>query len=158
MRRSSFLLMGVGFALALSSCRTPQEKLNRLVKKYPNLERDTVLTDYDTTIVNIPAVHADSVIHINTIKTDTFVMTKEHLRVQTIFRNDSIFIEGDCYGITDTIISVEEIRTKYVVSKDERGISFQWLLICILATVMVTRFLTVNRSKIYQYIKKEPQE
>jgi hypothetical protein len=67
----------------VTSCKTPQEKLAHLVKKNPELLRDTVLIDYDTTVVDIPAVHSDSVIHINTFKTDTFIMEKEHLRVQT---------------------------------------------------------------------------
>lgn len=141
------LLLSISLLVVLFSCRTAQQKLNRLVKKNPELLRDTVLIDYDTTIVNIPAVHSDSVIHINTFKTDTFIMTKENLRVQTIYRNDSVFITGDCFGITDTIVSVEEIHTKYIVNKEKEINWWKWLVLLAFVYLVFKEYKSFKKSK-----------
>lgn len=106
-----------------------------MVKNHPELLRDTVLIDYDTTIIDIPAVHTDSVVHINTFKSDTIIIEKEHLRIQTVYRNDSVFITGDCFGIKDTIVSMEEIHTKYIVNQEKE--SFFWLYFISIAIALI---------------------
>lgn len=133
--------------IALSACKTPQQQLARLVRKNPELLRDTILIDYDTTIFTIPTVHSDSVIHINTFKSDTFIMVKEHLRVQTIYRNDSVFITGDCFGITDTIISVEEIHTKYIVNQEEETNWWKWLVLAAFVYLAYKEYRSFKKSK-----------
>lgn len=139
-------LIWIVLCLFMYGCKTPQEKLNRLVKKHPELLKDTTLIDYDTTIIDIPAVHSDSVIHINTLKTDTFIMTKEHLRVQTIYRNDSVFITGDCFGIKDTIVSVEEIKTNYVVAQQEKWPWWKYVVLAAAAFILIDKFLSWYRT------------
>jgi hypothetical protein len=132
-------------AAMLVGCKTPQQKLSSLVKKYPELIRDSSIIDIDTTIIDIPDIHTDSVIHINTFKSDTIIIQKERLRIQTIYRNDSVFISGDCYGVKDTIVSIEKIPYNYIVNKDKKGFSWQWLLIIGLAGFIVGY---INKSKI----------
>jgi hypothetical protein len=146
MSRKLLLIVSMGL-LALCSCRTPKEKLERLVKKHPELLRDTTIIDYDTTIIDIPAVHSDSIIHINTLKTDTFIMEKEHLRVQTIYRNDSVFITGDCFGIKDTIVSVEEIKTKYIVNEPKEINWWKWLVLAAFVYLVYKEYLFWKKSK-----------
>lgn len=126
MRSKLLITFGAALIVALffSGCSV-EKRLARMVKNHPELLRDTVLIDYDTTIIDIPAVHTDSVVHINTFKSDTIIIEKEHLRIQTVYRNDSVFITGDCFGIKDTIVSMEEIHTKYIVNKEKE--SFFWL-------------------------------
>ena len=144
--RNILIILSIGL-LAICSCKTPQQKLSKLVDRYPALMRDTTIIDYDTTIVDIPAVHSDSVIHINTFKSDTFIMTKENLRVQTIYRNDSVFITGDCFGITDTIVSVEEIRTKYIVNQEESFKWERWLLLGFVIFMVYKEYMSFKRRK-----------
>lgn len=140
MRGRLLITFGAALLVALffSGC-TAQKKLARLVKNHPELLRDTVLIDYDTTYIDIPAVHTDSVIHINTFKTDTIIIQKEHLRIQTIYRNDSVFITGDCFGIKDTIISMEEIHTKYIVNTPKESLLWLYVISIVIASLLIFR-------------------
>ena len=114
------------------SC-TPQKRLANLVKRHPELLRDTMITDIDTTFINIPAVHTDSVVHINTFKTDTIIIQKDRLRIKTYVYKDSVFIEGECMGIKDTIVSIEEIRVPYVVNQQEKFPWWKWVVLGVIA-------------------------
>ena len=142
MRGKLLITFGAALVVALlfSGC-TAQKKLARLVKHYPELLRDTVLIDYDTTYIDIPAVHTDSVVHINTFKSDTIIIVKEHLRIQTIYRNDSVFITGDCFGIKDTIISVEEIHTKYIVNTPKESLFWLYVISIVIAVLLIYKEL-----------------
>jgi hypothetical protein len=115
MYRFAWIALLLGFLSVFASC-TPQKRLANLIKRHPELVRDTTITDYDTTIIDIPAVHQDSVVHINTFTHDTVIIEKERLRIKTYVHKDSVFIEGECMGIKDTIVSVEEIKVPYIVN------------------------------------------
>jgi len=138
MRKVIFIFL----AFLAVSC-APQKKLARLIKKHPELVRDSSYVDLDTFIVNIPSVHSDSVVYINTIRHDTFVMEKERLRIRTFIYKDSLFIEGECDEIHDTIIQKETITFPVVVNETTTDWKTSALigLACIIAGLLLARYL-----------------
>jgi len=98
--------------LILASC-TPQKRLNRLVKKHPELIKVDTLSVYDT--IHIETIKADTVFKDTTflrLLRDTITVVNDRLRINTYHYRDSIFIEGECIG--DTIIREIRVPYKYI--------------------------------------------
>ncbi len=131
---------------AVSSCDA-HKQLSRLIKKHPELVRDTALTDYDTTIFHLPSVRKDSVVHIRSFMTDTIYLKQDRLSVKTYVYNDSVYIEGECAEIIDTVFSVEEIRVPYVVASENQNGWLQWLLDNFIALLILAGFIYLIKFK-----------
>lgn len=115
--------------LLLFGC-TPQQRLQRLVKKHPELI--TTDTIKDTTIV--PGWQYDTIVQFG--ETDTVVVTKEGTTV-TIYKwnTDSIFVEVEAEP--DTIF--KEIPCPQIMpleAKDEWYIKFWWIVLLIFVAVL----------------------
>ena len=80
-----------------------QKKINRLIDKYPDLTYDTI-HHADTFIIDRISYDTSYALTL-----DTVVIEKDRLRIKTVVRNDSIFIQGEV--IADTII--KEVRIPY---------------------------------------------
>ena len=98
-------------AVILYAC-SPQKRLNRLIEKHPELvQNDTI---HDTTRVITERVRIDTVLTLETLS-DTVILTKDKLKIKTVFLNNEIFIQGECES--DTIIVTKEIlveRLNYI--------------------------------------------
>jgi len=98
--------------LLLSSC-SPQKRLNRLVKKHPELIKVDTLSVHDT--IHTETIKADTVFKDTTflrLLRDTITVVNDRLRINTYHYRDSIFIEGECIG--DTIIREIRVPYKYI--------------------------------------------
>lgn len=98
--------------LLLASC-SPQKRLNRLVKKHPELIKVDTLSVHDT--LHIETIKADTVFKDTTyfrLLRDTITVTNDRLTIKQYYHRDSIFIEGECLG--DTIIREIRVPYKYV--------------------------------------------
>jgi len=98
--------------LILASC-TPQKRLNRLVKKHPELIKVDTLSVHDT--IHTETIKADTVFKDTTflrLLRDTITVVNDRLRINTYHYRDSIFIEGECIG--DTIIREIRVPYKYI--------------------------------------------
>ncbi len=95
--------------ILLSFGCTPEGKLRRLLKKHPQLVKVDTVRVIDTTIVK--GVRKDSIISIQRLISsfDTTIIQKERLIVKMIYKNDSIYVSGECEK--DTIY---EYRNKYI--------------------------------------------
>ena len=127
------------FFIALLFACSPQKRLNRLVKKHPELVKTDTITVKDTirdTInVTTELVKLDTIFSLNEIH-DTITITKDNLTIRyyhdTI--HDSIYISGQC----DTIfvkVPYEKI-VEYKVPCDKvivkKGIDWwYWILLII---------------------------
>lgn len=85
----------------LSSC-TPEGKLNRLLKKYPQLVKTDTLFVSDTTIFE--RIEHDTLLSIHQImgSKDTIIIQKDRLTQKIYYYRDSLFVQGECAA--DTII------------------------------------------------------
>ena len=98
--------------LILASC-SPQKRLNRLVKKHPELIKVDTLSVHDT--IHTETIKADTVFKDTTflrLLRDTITVVNDRLRINTYHYRDSIFIEGECIG--DTIIREIRVPYKYI--------------------------------------------
>ena len=82
--------------LLLLSC-SPQARLNRLVRKYPELVRTDTVWRKDTVVFY--GTKTDTIIKI--WQKDTVIIKKDQLTLKYYMRNDStIYLEGECDTVT----------------------------------------------------------
>jgi hypothetical protein len=131
-------LLYISLIALLFSC-SPQKRLNRLVKKHPELVKiDTITvrdTIRDTINVTTELVKVDTIFSLNEIH-DTITITKDNLTIRYYHDtvHDSIYISGKC----DTIwveVPYEKI-VEYKVPCDKvivkKGIDWwYWILLII---------------------------
>lgn len=115
--------------LLLFSC-TPQQRLQRLISRHPELADTTIIRD--TTIV--PGWQYDTIVQFG--ETDTVVVQKEGTTV-TIYKwnTDSIFVEVEAEP--DTIF--KEIPCPQIMplkAKDDWYIEFWWLILLIFVAIL----------------------
>jgi hypothetical protein len=134
----------------LFSC-SPQKRLNRLVKKYPELVKtDTIMvrdTIRDTINVTTELVKLDTIFSLNEIH-DTITITKDNLTIRyyhdTI--HDSIYISGECDTIFvkvpyERIVEYKVPCDKVIVKK---GISW-WYWFIIIMLILGILYLVKKR-------------
>lgn len=122
--------------VTLTSC-TPQDRLNRLIRKHPELvKRDTVWTK-DTVVVN--GTSADTSFYF--YQKDTVVIKKDQLTLKYFFNKDStIYISGKC----DTITVIKEVPT-YINSVTSKYTGRDIKLIIIVLAVLAILYLLFRR-------------
>lgn len=130
----------------LVSC-DPHKRLANLLEKNPELTKDTSLIDYDTTVFYVPSVRKDSVVHINSFMHDTIYLKQDRLSVKTYVYNDSVYIEGECDEIIDTVFSVERIPYKQILYPEEKMEWWKWLLIGFVLYLIGKEFVLWKRKK-----------
>ena len=128
--------------LILASC-TPQKRLNRLVKKHPELIKVDTLSVHDT--IHTETIKADTVFKDTTflrLLRDTITVVNDRLRINTYHYRDSIFIEGECIG--DTII--REIRVPYKYIQPVTKVKTPAYLIIVLVGLVILLILLGIKS------------
>jgi hypothetical protein len=115
-------------------CCSPKQRLNRLLKKHPELIRtqDTIITD---TIIT-RSFYYDSTLKANFFR-DTIIIVKNNLttKVHYNYNTDSLYIHNDL--LPDTIIKTIIIPGKTIeVNKKENGL-FYWFLICVMILLLI---------------------
>lgn len=93
---------------------TPQKRLNRLVKKHPELSRIDTVKVTDTFQVMVPGIRADTNMQKATFLAslkDTIVLQKEQLTVKIYEYRDSIFLDAKCDTVHKTVI--REVKVPY---------------------------------------------
>lgn len=144
-------LLYISLIALLFSC-SPQKRLNRLVKKHPELVKiDTITvrdTIRDTINVTTELVKVDTIFSLNEIH-DTITITKDNLTIRYYHDtvHDKIYISGEC----DTIwveVPYERI-VEYKVPCDKvivkEGIGWWYWIIII---ILILGFLYVLRELI----------
>lgn len=108
-------------AMFLLSCG-PQKRLNRLVKKHPELIRVDTIKLSDTSF--LPGTYTDTLISLLSSRVDTIVITKNNIITKLYTHRDSIFISSE--ALPDTIVkTISAPFTNIVV--EEQNNRFEWL-------------------------------
>lgn len=97
------------FAVLLLAC-SPQKRMNKLIDKHPEFVQNDTLVFNDT--IYIESVKADTVLWIDSM-IDTVLIEKDNLKIRTVFRDNQIYIEGECES--DTIYYTKEVPVEKVV-------------------------------------------
>jgi len=130
MMNKFFILLSI---LVLFCC-SPKQRLNRLLKKHPELIRtqDTIITD---TIIT-RSFYYDSTLKTNFFR-DTIIIIKNNLttKVHYNYNTDSLYITNDLKP--DTIIKTITVPGKTIeVNKKENGL-FMWFILCIIILLLI---------------------
>ena len=130
MMNKFFILLSI----LLLFCCSPKQRLNRLLKKHPELIRtqDTIITD---TIIT-RSFYYDSTLRANFFR-DTIIIVKNNLttKIHYNYNTDSLYIHNDLKP--DTIIKTIIIPVKTIeVNKKENGL-FYWFLICLIILLLI---------------------
>jgi hypothetical protein len=118
--------------VVLCSC-TPQRRLERLLKKHPELTHVDSVIIHDTIRITVPKVRIDTVIEIEELW-DTLYLEKDQLKI-TIWRDryNKIYVQGQC----DTVYIEKIINRKVPVRLYEETPIwkkvFYWILAIIIA-------------------------
>lgn len=99
--------MSLLFSVLIIVGCSPQKRLQRLIRKHPELVQTDTIQLTDTFISK--AIQADTT-YIFTGSTDTILLEKERLRVEIIRNTDTLYISGSV--APDTIIKTREIITE----------------------------------------------
>ena len=121
----------------LISCN-PQKRLQRMVKKHPELIKVDTLHFVDTITLMTQRVHQDTVTNLQSITHDTLIITKENLTVKTIYNyeTDSIYIYGECDS--DTITQIIERQIPYNKIEVKKSFDFKAALIISFISILIT--------------------
>jgi hypothetical protein len=114
--------------LFLSSC-TPQKRLERLIRKHPELVRVDSVKIIDTIITQ--SVSIDTMQVMNTY--DTFIVNRDRLTVQVIRHQDSIYVYGKCAG--DTVVLERKVPVRIIEVKESTTVP--WWVYAFLILVLV---------------------
>ncbi len=93
--------------LLLASC-TPQKRLDRLIRRHPELVRVDSVKIIDTVITQEVSVDTMQVMNTH----DTFIVNRDRLTVQVIRNQDSIYVFGKCAA--DTVVIERNVPVKVV--------------------------------------------
>jgi|688.fasta_scaffold155226_2 hypothetical protein len=118
--------------LFLSSC-TPQKRLERLIRKHPELVRVDSVKIIDTIITQ--SVSIDTMQVMNTY--DTFIVNRDRLTVQVIRHQDSIYVYGKCAG--DTVVLERKIPVRIIEVKESTSVPW-WVYVFLILVLVVLWF------------------
>jgi hypothetical protein len=119
MRVSSFIIL-----LAILFSCSPQKRLNRLLKKHPELIQTDTIWQTDTLIVE--AVKIDTTFK---FKHDTITIVEDRLTVKTFYNyhDSTIYISAKCKS--DTIIREIPVQVQTISAKPTTDWNFYLLII-----------------------------
>lgn len=118
--------------LLLASC-TPQKRLDRLIRRHPELVRVDSVKIVDTVITRDVSVDTMRVMNTH----DTFIVNRDRLTVQVIRHQDSIYVFGKCAA--DTVVIERNVPVRVVEASTDEGV-LKWLVPVLLVVIMLMLF------------------
>lgn len=96
-------------SLLLFSC-SPQKRLNKILDRNPEFKQVDTLTILDT--IYTDNVRLDTVFDIDSLH-DTIIVERDKLRIKTVFRDNKIYVEGECES--DTVFFERKIPVEKII-------------------------------------------
>jgi hypothetical protein len=132
------IILILSFLLILSC--SPQRKLKRLIRKYPELTQNDTIVFRDT--FYIKEVRVDTAILLSNLH-DTIIIIRDNLEIIANVFNDTLYITGRCLG--DTIYIESKIPVSKIVYVKESGLlksigKASWLALILLAILIVWKY------------------
>lgn len=141
MRKIALLLT----LITLFSC-SPQRRLNRLVRKHPELIQVDTLLIRDTVTITIPSVKMDTFTTIQELKTvDTIYFDRDFVHVKVWERNDTVYVSTKTDPIYKTVFRYIKVPVKNIVV-DEKWTLQQWLGLTAFLFGLLICFIVVFRK------------
>ena len=129
------------------SC-TPQRRLERLLRKHPELTSIDSITIHDTIRVIVPEVHLDTVVTLQQLY-DTVYLEQEQLKVKVwMDRYNKVYIQGKC----DTVYIDKIVTRKIPIRIYEKTPLWKkiinWIFVFLLIITVIYTIYKVAKSKL----------
>lgn len=133
--------------ILLISC-TPQRRLERLLRKHPELTSIDSITIHDTIRVIVPEVHLDTVVTLQQLY-DTVYLEQEQLKVKVwMDRYNKVYIQGKC----DTVYIDKIVTRKIPIRIYEKTPLWKkiinWIFVFLLIITVIYTIYKVAKSKL----------
>ena len=130
------------------SC-TPQRRLERLLRKHPELTSIDSITIHDTIRVIVPEVHLDTVVTLQQLY-DTVYLEQEQLKVKVwMDRYHKVYIQGKC----DTVYIDKIVTRKIPIRIYEKTPLWKkiinWIFVFLLIITVGYTLYKVAKSKLF---------
>lgn len=128
------------------SC-TPQRRLERLLRKHPELTSIDSITIHDTIRVIVPEVHLDTIVTLQQLY-DTVYLEQEQLKVKVwMDRYHKVYIQGKC----DTVYIDKIVTRKIPIRIYEKTPLWKkiinWIFVILLIITVIYTIYKVAKSK-----------
>lgn len=130
------------------SC-TPQRRLERLLRKHPELTSIDSITIHDTIRVIVPEVHLDTIVTLQQLY-DTVYLEQEQLKVKVwMDRYNKVYIQGKC----DTVYIDKIVTRKIPIRIYEKTPLWKkiinWIFVFLLIITVGYTLYKVAKSKLF---------
>ena len=130
------------------SC-TPQRRLERLLRKHPELTSIDSMTIHDTIRVIVPEVHLDTIVTLQQLY-DTVYLEQEQLKVKVwMDRYNKVYIQGKC----DTVYIDKIVTRKIPIRIYEKTPLWKkiinWIFVFLLIITVGYTLYKVAKSKLF---------
>lgn len=145
MKRLIYILLLITLII---SC-TPQRRLERLLRKHPELTSIDSITIHDTIRVIVPEVHLDTIVTLQQLY-DTVYLEQEQLKVKVwMDRYNKVYIQGKC----DTVYIDKIVTRKIPIRIYEKTPLWKkiinWIFVFLLIITVVYTLYRVAKSKLF---------
>ena len=145
MKRLIYILLLITLII---SC-TPQRRLERLLRKHPELTSVDSITIHDTIRVIVPEVHLDTVVTLQQLY-DTVYLEQEQLKVKVwMDRYNKVYIQGKC----DTVYIDKIVTRKIPIRIYEKTPLWKkiinWIFVFLLIITVGYTLYRVAKSKLF---------
>jgi len=141
-------IIKISLVLVLLISCTPQRRLERLLRKHPELTSIDSITIHDTIRVIVPEVHLDTVVTLQQLY-DTVYLEQEQLKVKVwMDRYHKVYIQGKC----DTVYIDKIVTRKIPIRIYEKTPIWKkiinWIFAILLIITVVYTLYKVVKSKL----------
>jgi hypothetical protein len=145
MKRLIYILLLITLII---SC-TPQRRLERLLRKHPELTSIDSITIHDTIRVIVPEVHLDTIVTLQQLY-DTVYLEQEQLKVKVwMDRYNKVYIQGKC----DTVYIDKIVTRKIPIRIYEKTPLWKkiinWIFVFLLIITVGYTLYKVAKSKLF---------
>ena len=145
MKRLIYILLLITLII---SC-TPQRRLERLLRKHPELTSVDSITIHDTIRVIVPEVHLDTIVTLQQLY-DTVYLEQEQLKVKVwMDRYNKVYIQGKC----DTVYIDKIVTRKIPIRIYEKTPLWKkiinWIFVFLLIITVIYTLYKVAKSKLF---------
>lgn len=138
--RVSYFVQILVLASLILSCKTPEQRVARLIDKY-NLEKVDTTKIYDTIRLTTERVEIDTVRSLQSISKDTFIIHKENIKFKTIYsyHTDSIyfFVEKEPETLDTALVITQITKSVKLTPYFKLPKWIQWMLALIVLILVV---------------------
>ena len=129
------------------SC-TPQRRLERLLRKHPELTSVDSITIHDTIRVIVPEVHLDTIVTLQQLY-DTVYLEQEQLKVKVwMDRYHKVYIQGKCDTVYINKIVTRKIPIRIYEKVPLWKKIINWIFVFLLIIAVIYTIYKVAKSKL----------